>query len=80
MPTEREVIFLASYTKLNVLRLEAQSCWMVFDDLTAELRGRIPDSMTLLEAAAKLAEIAGEMGALYALRDEAKVASPGGKA
>lgn len=80
MLTNSEMYFLASYAKLNVLRLESQTCWLVFDNLTAELRGRIPDSMTLREAAARLAEIAGEMGSLYALRDEAKVASPGGKA
>ena len=77
---DAELIGLAPAYGLSVLYSPLFNGWFVFNENTAELRGRIPDSVTLREAAARLAEIAGEMGTLYALRDEAKVASPGGKA
>ena len=63
---------------LIVLRSSELACWMIFMADTAELIGRI-DERWLVENSedalyARLAELGGEMGALYALQDEARVA------
>ena len=61
----------------DVVRADQLSCWLVFKRDTAEMVGRIPDTMSLAKAAALLGSLDDEMGALYALRVEAKVASHG---
>ena len=77
VPTDAVVLnAVGAHAGLMLLHSRKLAAWFVFRNNTAELVGRIPDSMTLREAAAKLGEIAGEMGALYALRDEARFAPP----
>ena len=72
------IVELSKHLHLIVVRSSEFSCWMVFKANTAELIGRI-DERWLLEndedaLYARLAELGGEMGALYALQDEARVA------
>ena len=63
--------------RFEAVRAEQLSCWLVFKRDTAEMVARIPDTMSLAKAAALLGSLDDEMGALYALRVEAKVASHG---
>jgi len=63
--------------RFEAVRAEQLSCWLVFKRDTAEMVARIPDTMSFAQVAALLCALDDEMGALYALRDEAKVASYG---
>ena len=84
MPTEAEISTIqlgafARHRALTILRSDREACWLVFAGDRAQILGRIPDSMKLREACAALAGMSEEMGALYALADEAGFAKPRGE-
>lgn len=75
------MIFAAKFYGFTLVRSDKLAKWGIFDHRTAELRGWLTDSEIIRQTdnaalieyvERRFVELAGDMGALYAIRDEAR--------